>query len=247
MTVDLSSDLSNWMGNLPEAVRNIPIIYLAIPGSHDSLMNFVSRRSGRAPDGPTWLRPMYIVAPFIIKGWVVTQSYSIVDQLRNGIRYFDLRLAYHRGQYRFCHGLYSPYRVEELAKVNEFLNQHPREVIILDLQHVYKCDAKLKQQLCTLLKNIFGEKICDRQENPLLKCSLNSLTRKSVQAMIIFRHYVDDDGLFLTDHWPTPWPNKTSTKALKVFLENNIKDRQPDEGYVTQCVLTPNGKFLMLQ
>lgn len=30
---DFTNDLSNWMGNLPSELRDMPIIHLAIPGT----------------------------------------------------------------------------------------------------------------------------------------------------------------------------------------------------------------------
>lgn len=64
--------------------------------------------------------------------WSKTQEFSVKLQLQNGIRYFDLRLASKIGsdELFFVHGLYSCEVKDVLKEINEFLNEHPKEVQI---------------------------------------------------------------------------------------------------------------------
>lgn len=45
--------------------------------------------------------------------------------------------------------------------------------------------------------------------------------------------------------WPTPWPQTTSYKRLIEFLECGLKQRKKDAGYVTQCLFTPDIKYIL--
>lgn len=82
-----SDDLENWMSNLPHALRsNVPVINLAIPGSHDSGSYGISRKAKLAPDAEEILKRIYPFVPCIVQRWSKTQKYSIADQLVNGIR-----------------------------------------------------------------------------------------------------------------------------------------------------------------
>lgn len=85
--MNFSYDLEYWMTNLPDSIRNnFAIINLAIPGSHDSFTYGINRKSGLAPDSEEILQKLYPFVPCVIRRWSKTQKYTVVDQLRSGIR-----------------------------------------------------------------------------------------------------------------------------------------------------------------
>jgi len=63
-------------------------------------------------------------------------------------------------------------------------------------------------------------------------------------VIIIYRHS-QDDIFWPSSYWPTPWPQTTSYKKLIEFLECGLKKRKQNAGYVTQCLFTPDVKFIM--
>lgn len=63
--------------------------------------------------------------------------------------------------------------------------------------------------------------------------------------IIIYRHNIQDDRFWPSSYWPTPWPQTTSYKYLIQFLESGLKQRKQNAGYVTQCLFTPDVKFIM--
>lgn len=81
-----SDDLENWMANLSPGIRAMPVIHLAIPGSHDSASYGINRRAKLAPDAEPIVQKIYPFVPCIIRRWSKTQKYSVEDQLKNGIR-----------------------------------------------------------------------------------------------------------------------------------------------------------------
>jgi len=66
-----------------------------------------------------------------------------------------------------------------------------------------------------------------------------------MQVIIIYRHNIQDDIFWPSSDWPTPWPETTSYKKLIQFLEAGLKQRKPNTGYVTQCLFTPNLKYIL--
>lgn len=100
--------LSYWMDYVEDATL---LKKVAIPGSHDS--------------GTTGM--LYVSE---------TQGRSIIDQLRCGVRYLDIRVALKKGDYIVYHGpIYGMSYETVLKDVKAFLTAHPTETIILDLQH----------------------------------------------------------------------------------------------------------------
>lgn len=116
------SDLENWMKNLPDEIRSMPIINLAIPGilalmltygkmlfysskknsviklfsgSHDSMSYGISKsRSSVAPDALPVVDGLYKVMPCVIRRWAITQKLTTAQQLNSGIRY-NFSMAVH--------------------------------------------------------------------------------------------------------------------------------------------------------
>ncbi|CZT16902.1 uncharacterized protein RCC_02737 [Ramularia collo-cygni] len=85
---------------------------LSIPGTHDSA---------------TYTRPW----PF-----VSTQDLSIQEQLNSGIRYFDLRVGLRNDVPEMCHGVaFLGLQLSDVLDVMyAFLEQHPREAIIVQIK-----------------------------------------------------------------------------------------------------------------
>lgn len=65
------------------------------------------------------------------------------------------------------------------------------------------------------------------------------------QVIIIYRHNTSSDLFWPSSHWPTPWPQTTSFKILTEFLEHGLILRKPNSGYVTQCLFTPDVKYIL--
>lgn len=87
LIMSFSDDLENWMTFLPESIRrNVPLINLAIPGSHDSFSYGISRKSRLAPDAEEIVQKLFPFIPCVIRRWSKTQKYTVEDQLKNGIR-----------------------------------------------------------------------------------------------------------------------------------------------------------------
>lgn len=242
-------DLANWMGSLPEDIRKQPLINLAIPGSHNAMMYQVLKNSSAAPDAPRGLNVIFRMFPGCVQKWLLTQNYTVRQQLEHGIRYLDIRTSYHEQSFKFCHGLYSCENLQPLEDVNSFLATHPKEVVILDFQHVYNCDRDLHQKYCELILSIFGEKILPRNSIETLdRCSLETMAKNGHQVIVIYRKYCDDARVFwCSHHFQTPWPNTISCSRLKEILEANVELRDKDNGYVTQMVLTPTLKQILMK
>ena len=74
----------NWMEQLVKKKPEVRVNEITMPGSHDSGM-IINRFS-------------------FIRRLTENQYEDILQQLRSGIRYFDLRFTYKKGQYIVYHG-----------------------------------------------------------------------------------------------------------------------------------------------
>lgn len=241
-------DLKNWMRDLPEQIRNIPFIYLAIPGSHDSMTYSITRSSGLAPDAEPILKRLYPLFQGTILRWTITQSIDALQQLLIGIRYFDLRLATKNGtdNFFFTHGVYAAEISQPLNQIKNFINEHPHEVVVLDFQHFYRFTPDDHQRLIRFILNLFGPQLVPRKQD-LDSITLNSLFRLRTQVIVVYRHQsVYSTGEFWVPQMiPSPWPQQDNISSLLNFLKH-VK-RHPGMGFVHQAVLTPTPAFILFR
>lgn len=78
--------LKSWMSQMPIPLKDIPIINLAIPGSHDSMSYGIHSRAKVAPDAEPIVSKLYKVVPCVVRRWAITQRLNVMQQLIYGIR-----------------------------------------------------------------------------------------------------------------------------------------------------------------
>ncbi|VVC40810.1 Phosphatidylinositol-specific phospholipase C, X domain,PLC-like phosphodiesterase, TIM beta/alpha-barrel [Cinara cedri] len=240
-----------WISELPEPLTYIPITKLAIPGSHDSFSYTITPHSQLGPDASKFIKYLnHLLGPimrrFIYK-WSITQKCNIQHQLNQGIRYFDLRMATKPNDINFytVHALYGNPIMKELRNIKAFLKSHSKEFLVLDFQHFYNFSESDHSRLLSILKLLFHNKICPYLHS-IEKLNLDRMRKNNWQVIIIYRHNnIKDDIFWPSSHWPTPWPQTTSYKKLIHFLECGLKQRKQNAGYVTQCLFTPDIKFIL--
>ena len=135
-----SSDLADWMAHLSD---DLPLSALSIPGTHNS---------------PTYYRALPSVR---------CQSVSILQQLKNGVRFLDIRVqpvSPIREDLILVHGVFpisltgSRYFRPLLDELHAFLAAHPAETLILSLKREGiggLNDAHLSSILATHYKDDF--------------------------------------------------------------------------------------------
>jgi len=132
--------LNEWMKDIPPETRLDRII---MPGSHDAGLSVVAGKRGLAVLGK--------------KNLILTQDKNILDQLKVGTRFFDLRV-YNWGTFKaelytghFWEkagkgvadaGGYGQSLKEVLTQVQTFLEQNKTETVILKFSHMKKETAK---------------------------------------------------------------------------------------------------------
>ncbi|XP_052868522.1 PI-PLC X domain-containing protein 2 [Anopheles cruzii] len=245
---DFTDDLENWMGRLPAELKDVPIINLAIPGSHDTMSYGIKNQAAVAPDADPAVETLNKFIPCVVRRWAVTQRYTIVEQLKCGVRYFDLRICMKRpeNKFYFVHGLFCEEIMDPLEQLKDFLRTHPKEFVVLDCQHFYLFNPTDHCMLSAELNRFFDKKIYSRNVNQLKDCTLASATASGKQVLIVYRSDACvNDRFWLSQDWPTPWPNEINVKKLQQYLDESLAQRTSDTGFVSQCVLTPSVRYIV--
>lgn len=261
---------SDWMGELPLHAHELPFNQIAIPGSHDSCTATLDRDGGLHPDAPELYRDVLRIfgswAKTVAHRWSQTQDRTFVEQLHLGIRYFDLRISVRPGfeELYLVHGFYGDTVTTCLTSICSWLDSHPKEIVLLDMNHFHGLEDHHHQKLVIEIQNIFGDKMVPVQ------CDARQLTLtqmwKDHQQVIVFYHHVKSgvstpNSLQPTFNYlwpgcmiPSPWPRTTRTKDLVDFLDKSTfghtqngqhtsspssLPRPQNSFFVSQGVLTP--------
>ncbi|KAK3103987.1 hypothetical protein FSP39_023435 [Pinctada imbricata] len=246
-------DYENWMGSLPDSLHSLPLNHLAIPGSHDSASYSLNAKNDIAPDTSPEIQALISVmgdcGKEIIYRWSLCQNITITQQLNHGIRYLDLRVCSHKKKktLNFIHGLYGDEVKPVLNDINQFLDKHRKEIVLLDFNHFYCMDQSDHTELMDMIQDVFGSKLC-----PLLdmeSATLESLWENQLQVIVFYQNDAAKDNHFF---WPatsirSPWANTSQLSNLMSFLESNYKEGHPDDiFYVWQGVLTPTTETVVM-
>eukprot|EP01124_Arcella_intermedia_P033626 TRINITY_DN8111_c0_g1_i2.p1 TRINITY_DN8111_c0_g1~~TRINITY_DN8111_c0_g1_i2.p1 ORF type:complete len:308 (-),score=84.66 TRINITY_DN8111_c0_g1_i2:16-939(-) len=212
---------------------------VVVPGSHDSCAYNFTEKSPYGPDAISWLienPTIGNIAQSIVVKWSQTQNRSTIEQLRDGIRYLDLRIGFVDNGFYLVHGLCGPSIDEVLSEIEQFVAQCPQEIIILDFNHFYN----MKEEQHTQLINIIHQKLLKSmipytQDIPL---TFNSLW-ESQKTIFVMYHHASCAAFPLL--WPqqcinSPWPDKTDPNDLFEYLR---KCPRTPNFFVSQAILTP--------
>ena len=178
----------------------------------------------------------------ILLQWCQCQNLNVEEQLISGIRYFDLRVAFHKKLEKFflIHTLFGPDVFQFLQAVKDFLCRHTNEVILLDFNHFYDMEIENHLQIVTLLHSVFDDMISlysDRQE-----VTLRYLRQRKHQLVVFYHHRLAAET---GDFWPntsitSPWPNTMNAERCLDMLESAVLKRDWEKFHVCQGVLTPD-------
>lgn len=115
-TVQPNEYLTEWMKYID---GDAPVTDLAIPGSHDSGC---------------------IEMPW----YAATQDLTFAEQLERGVRYFDIRVNDKGGDLVIFHSVVNGVDYEGVLRdIDEFMDAHPSEFLVLDFSH-FKNDSEEK-------------------------------------------------------------------------------------------------------
>ncbi|KAF5920776.1 PI-PLC X domain-containing protein 1 isoform X1 [Diceros bicornis minor] len=243
---------ADWMSALCPRLWDVPVHHLSIPGSHDTMTYCLNKKSPIS-HSQSWLLQLLgkllpcVTQPMVLK-WSVTQGLDITEQLDAGVRYLDLRIAHMpKGpdkNLHFVHSVYTTALVEDtLTEISEWLESHPREVVILACRNFEGMTDDLHEYLVACIKNIFGDMLCPRGEVPTLR----QLWTRGQQVILSY----EDEGS-VNQHpelWPgIPywWGDQVKPEELVRYLERMKSDGRPGGLFVAGINLTENLGYILV-
>lgn len=259
---------NKWMEVMSNVIIKKPLCQVAMPGTHDSGTYDFAEKLGAAPDsdlcktiqeklecGPGFIGKIgekiaVKVLDIVYKRLCQCQDLSIAQQLNEGIRYLDLRVAsLGDDQFYTCHGVYCVNMDTILDEVKQFMDAHPKEIIVLDFNHFYAMSANHHTLFSRRVVEKLGGKIANQKGGALRPDSpVGEYWKKGAQAVVIYHddatQKASDGKFWIRGCIQSKWPNSNESDALKVKLKATIQERPPKMFFVLQGILTPDTELI---
>ena len=230
------------MGIFSERLSDKQLNKIIIPGSHDSGASGFDRKN-KVVDLPGILGSLRNIVKWlpgegVTARWSNTQDKTITDMLNVGVRYFDLRVCQVDGIFYVYHGLRGGRLDDIFSEINNFLESHTGEIVILDLSHFVEVD---NSRLISLIRNsgLSGKAV------PRNVYSQKPTYRQLIGAdQRCFIFFPNRQETFLLGGSDSYWADKENVQDLEVALKRQHTSRSHANIWVLQCVLTPTPKFI---
>ncbi|KAK2506793.1 hypothetical protein MC885_011941 [Smutsia gigantea] len=213
---------TDWMSGLCPQLWDVPIHHLSIPTSGQ---------------GPAMHYPP-------CGDEVVCHT----EQLDAGVRHLDLCIAHMlEGSERnlnFMRLVYTTALVEDtLTELSDWLEQHPREAVILACRSFEGMTEGLHEYLDTCIQNIFGDMLCPQGEVP----TLHQLWARGQQVLMSY----EDEGnvSWHGELWPRIpywWGDQVKPEELVHYLERMKSRGRPGGLLVAGINLTEHLAYILL-
>ena len=159
----------NWMANLNAKTQLKDIVF---PGSHDSLIfkpiHFKQKYTGINTSSTKFQKVSFIPGiNYKVNRWTQTQNSTILEQLNNGIRSFDFRVA---EKDNICYGYHAFIATKfkpSLKDIKTFLKKNPKEIILITIRT--KIDLCSKMLSTYLEDHIYNFNPSDKVKNLTLE------------------------------------------------------------------------------
>jgi hypothetical protein len=204
--------------------------------------------------------------------WARTQPHNVQEQLRAGIRYFDLRVQHCADGFYAVHSLRGASLTEILQHVAAFLRQpgQRRELVLLDFNHLFDIQGQTHELLLQQVHGLLGKLLAPRQASPRFPAVLDHgnvlVFYKSADAACYRRfpwlwralpQQGESDESSADYQLVSRYPATHSVEDLTRYLRTYAVEHRPvygpslaqmrDEGtlYVLQCIRTENTRQVL--
>ena len=223
-------DFSEWMMDVP---GHLTLYDITLPGTHDSA-SFSLHKEVNTHD-PEWKKLKHIPRVTGPRGLnsvlcrlAQTQAKGFAEQLKGGMRYFDLRVDFDGSDYRFHHLLFGDLVLDHLHEFREFMEQNPSEIIVIEISHMYNQQEPsdpVKLRFQNDLVSAFGELLYKKRSSGRIESTIEEM-RNTNQRIVLT---VEDD--FIAKHpliWPESLLKNTFPKTAKIseIFEYNLQQME---------------------
>jgi hypothetical protein len=134
---DFGSTWMQWVAENQPSWKSLRLRDIALPGTHDSASGYLDEEGANITAyGVEGGESLVESVPEFLSGWAKTQLNGLTEQLRAGVRYFDLRMVLNTGTGpTFHHGdvYWDTEAIPVFEAFRDFMIANPGEIIIFSM------------------------------------------------------------------------------------------------------------------
>lgn len=245
--------MNDWMSRLSDDYKNKKINNIFLPGSHDSSA-YVLDLSIPIKDGTFEKIRKYgkIISPLLEK-WTITQSYDIYNQLKNGIRYLDIRISELNNKFYTSHSFACIEFKIILDQINKFSLENKTEIIIIDitLDNYNKNLYKNNDGLSNLINDHDIYKLCYNTTNDEIP-TYNEMIKRGTPLILLIDNEMKLDKLNRLTYnkrfknWTNSQTNCDNTLRTLLNITSIIDINDYDKIMILEETLTPSDNEVIM-
>ena len=250
---DLNFSAANWMSSFSEVLKDKRLNEIVLPGTHDSGTYPITEESKRS-DIFLNLGPLNSFIAKIGYRWAKTQDLSIREQLLSGIRYLDFRVFCDEIDVSFhlVHGFVGSNLIDELHEVSNFVKNHSKEMIVVDMRTLTNCNRfmvnKLLEETSVILKDELLSPPADKTNNLPTFGEVSA----SGRTILVFLSQGYSSGnhpwVWKREHFlEEPFADTSDIDVLADFIMTKTSEPlNPGSLFVSQTILTPGVQDVLM-
>lgn len=240
-------DKSCWMSTLYE---DTPLNEVTVPGSHNAgswgIHACSPWNSARKGTAAKFAKLAKYTLPCINVNYAKVQNLDLVDQFKEGVRYFDLRVAKHEGKYRFSHGLLGSdflTGIQDLIDHTSF-HKYNKEIMVLDIRFIWGFSEIDHYKFQECLLNMIGSRIAIRKKFKALS-PLSKYWDHKKNIIVFYNSKFKSELFWSKRNIESTWPNALdpiiAVDKINKFIDNvDVKNKF----YGVHAILTPTVKYV---
>ncbi len=230
LTADSAMGLetADWMDELFGSHSGVRLTDVAIPGTHQSATYQIGPLSKVEPGENVF----YALVRPLVSNWSKSQFRSIREQLIQGIRFFDLRIAFDsKDQAIITHGLVSLPLHTILNEMSGFILEHPKEVVLIayDLSYGYKTHRLNSTQISSKMQEV-KQLLSDQFQEKLMSF-------RSDRTFYDF--WSAGKSVMVIEQYQNFWPNGYDLNQIKAYLDESLQTQNLLGFRNLQLIYTP--------
>lgn len=252
----LSLSPATWIGDSLQYIGDKSLKSLTIPGTHDS-GSFNFTMSPMPGDSSDLAEFFFKVAESldmsvfeVAKAWEQCQDQDFYNQMKGGMRYFDLRSGWDKStnQWVTFHFLIG-FPIEVLLKnITQYLEDYPKEIVIIEMSHFEGFPtANDVKSLQALVVNLLGTYLYPVDLN--FNFTVNSMVSTGKRVILTMEQGYDGvniwpPGAIYNTYADTPNIEEMiafNNKTVQKFMNGNW----PGELFKVSWTLTPNNTSVL--
>lgn len=236
---EFGSTWMQWVAENQAGWTSLPLRDLALPGTHDSASGYLDPEGANITAyGVEGGESLVESVPEFLAGWAKTQLNGLTDQLRAGVRYFDLRMVLNTDTGpTFHHGdvYWDTQALPVFEAFRDFMIENPEEIIIFSMTHFAGSETNEAGHAAFVdsLQDVFGDLIVPAAFDAPARTVEEIL--ESPGRLVVFYEQTGEEGFWEQERASSLYP--TSRVYSNYDVEVNTGDKL--EAHLMREMLLP--------